>query len=280
MPDEVLMGAGSGAATGAAMGTMVLPGWGTAIGGVVGGAAGALGGLGAKSQRKSQEKALKAQQAAVNAEIQARNKDIGTTRAAFGDVWRLGQGAPGAFQDRATTIARNSQIAGGIESQASAVRDAADASLNEQAQQAAVQAKAASLNRGLIGSSLDESSRKMLLSEFAGGRAGVADAAEATRQGGWQNVQGQQAQMEALAAGGQRMGDLLASTKLKSEIAGANAQIPVTTFGNLLNTGINVTNAGLVNGAQGSQGFNAFRLPGLANFSTKSVAQGASTSKD
>lgn len=279
MPDEVLMGAGSGAATGAGMGAMVGGPWGAAIGGVVGGVAGGISGLGAKSQRKSQEKALKAQQRAIEAEIAARNKDIGTTRAAFGDVWRLGQGAPGTFQDRATTIARNSQIAGGIESQASAVRDAADASLNEQAQQAAVQAKAASLNRGLLGSSLDESSRKLLLSQFAGGRASVADAAEAAREGGWQSVQSKQAQMEALAAGGQRMDSVLSGTKIKSEIAGANAQIPVTTFGNLLNTGINVANAGLLSGAQGGQGFNAFRLPGLANVSTKNVAQGASTSK-
>ena len=299
MPDEILMGAGSGAASGAAMGSMVLPGWGTAIGAGVGALAGGIAGAGQKSQRKAQEKQLKAQQKAIFEEITARNKDVGATRAAFGDVWSLGRtdgGAdavtknslgdwgsqlqtPSAFQDRAQTLLRHSQIAGGIDSQADAVRDAASSTLNEDAQRAAVATRAASLNRGLIGSSLDEGARKLLLSQFAGGRAQAADAGEQATEAGWQGIRSKQAQLEAQAAGGQRMGSLLASTNLKSEIAGANAQIPVTTFGNLLNTGINLTNAGVLSGAQGGQGFNAFRLPGLANTSTKNVAQGASTSK-
>jgi len=54
---NTLKSAGSGAAAGAAVGTMILPGFGTVAGGLIGGAAGLIGGLfgGASRKRKALE---------------------------------------------------------------------------------------------------------------------------------------------------------------------------------------------------------------------------------
>ena len=49
---NALSGAGSGAATGAIIGSEILPGWGTAIGGIAGGALGLFGGAQANSMRR------------------------------------------------------------------------------------------------------------------------------------------------------------------------------------------------------------------------------------
>lgn len=73
-----LTGAGGGALSGAAIGTAILPGWGTVIGGVIGGVAGFLGGGGEKAAKK----AAKAQAAEIrraaeeNRRVQTRAANI------------------------------------------------------------------------------------------------------------------------------------------------------------------------------------------------------------
>ncbi len=182
------------------------------------------------------------------------------------------------YQKRDKTLLAHSGIAGGIERRADAVRDAGMADLTGGAQQAAVAQRAASASRGLLGSSLDESARKMLLAQYSGGRASVASAAEGTREAGWQGVRSRQRQLEGAAMGGQRMNSVLGRTSVASEIAGARAQLPVTFFGNLLNSGLGIADMGLRAGAQGGQGFDAFRL-GLPGSGKGDQAAGATTSK-
>jgi hypothetical protein len=143
-------------------------------------------------------------------------------------------------------------------------------------QQAAAAVRGTTLDRGLMGSSLDESARKSLLAQYAGGRAAVANAAEGTRQGGWDQLKSSQLGLEGSALSGQRMGGVLGSMTQSSQIAGARAQLPYTTFGNLLNTGLGLARQGAIAGEQGGQGFGAF-MPRLA--STQSKTQGGVTSK-
>lgn len=68
----------SGAASGAALGTTVLPGWGTVIGGVVGAGAGAFQMKEMKKRRISQQRLAKAR---MSREIGARETAMGHTRA-------------------------------------------------------------------------------------------------------------------------------------------------------------------------------------------------------
>lgn len=59
-------GAATGAASGAAAGTMVMPGWGTAIGAGLGAISGGLGGLGADKRKKAEAAARRRLRRAVN----------------------------------------------------------------------------------------------------------------------------------------------------------------------------------------------------------------------
>jgi hypothetical protein len=227
--------------TGALIGTAILPGFGTVAGGAIG-------------------KALGRKKGRVETPYDKRRQD-----AAF-------------YQKRDKTLQAHSSIAGGIERRADAVRDAGSADLTAGAQQAAVAQRGASLSRGLMGSSLDESARRHLLTTYAGGRSNVAAAAEGSRVAGWQGIRSRQAQLEAAARGGQRLGSVLSRTNVAGEVAGARAQLPYTVFGNLLNTGIGIADMGLRAGAQGGQGFDAFRL-GLPGAGKGDQAAGATTSR-
>ena len=277
------MGVGSGAASGALMGTMIMPGVGTAVGAVAGGLMGALGGMGQNSAAKAQRAALEAQKRAQEAEMRRRAQGVAGAREAFGDVWSFGKPTgdydPSKFQDLNKTIMRHGQLAGGIESQAQAVRDAGTSQLTGAGQQAAVAQRGASLDRGLLGSSLDESARKMLLSQYAANRSGVAQATEAAREGGWGAMKGQQAAFESAARGGADISGQMRSLSTASQIAGARSQMPYIAFGNLLNTGMGVLDAGARGEASGGRGLTALGLPRLGLAGVGDRAGGATTSR-
>jgi hypothetical protein len=160
-------------------------------------------------------------------------------------------------------ILRHGQIAGNIESNAQAVRDAGMAQLTGAGQQAAVAQRAASVSRGLLGSSLDDSARRTLLGQYAANRANVTQATEAARQSGWDAVRGQQHAFEAAARGGADVNSQLQRLSVASQIAGARAQMPYITFGNLLNSGMALLDAGMRSEAAGGRGLTALGLPRL-----------------
>lgn len=278
---EVGMGALGGAASGAMMGAMVGGPVGAVAGGVIGLGVGALGGVGQSKARKAQEAAIRAQQEMVRAEMGRRAQGVAKARETFGDVWSFAnkdinaknkfqtsgewydQQDPSKFQNLGKTITRHGEIAGGIESQAGVVREAGQQQLGDSAQQAAVANRASMANRGLMGSSLGESAKQALLAQYAGNRANLAAGVEATRQGGWDAIRSRQAQFENMAQGGQRITGQQMAGANASAIAGARAQMPVATFGNLLNTGLGVFQAGALAEAQGGAGLSALGLPKL-----------------
>ena len=92
--DAKVQGAGAGALIGAAAGSMIMPGWGTAIGAVAGGL---LGAFSAKSSSNSKAKELqyKAGIARINAQIARQNADW-TRRA--GEVGAQQKGMEGRFR--------------------------------------------------------------------------------------------------------------------------------------------------------------------------------------
>lgn len=275
MANELLVGTGTGAASGALMGAPLGP-WGALVGGLIGAGAGALGGMGQKKANKNAKNALKQQQAVIQGEIHARNQDVGAVRAKFGDVGGL-KTAPTTGQSAVQTLQNHGDLAGGIEGQATATRDAGLQQLTGAGQQAAASQRGISLSRGLMGSSLDESARQVLLSQYAGGRSDVATATEGVRDAGWQGVQRQQLGLEDKALGGQRMGGILEAMRQDSQIAGARAQMPYTEFGNLLSTGLGLARAGAVAGEEGSSGGKAFIPGGLP--SKSSATQGGTVSR-
>lgn len=293
----VAMGAGTGAASGAAMGAMVGGPVGALVGGGVGMIAGGIGGLGQAKADKAAKAALEAQQNQIRNEMRRRAQGVGKTRETFGDVWsfankdinaanKMKTGGefydpqdPSKFQSLKKTVTRHGEIAGGVESQADAVRDAGQQQLTGGAQQAAVANRASIANRGLMGSSLADSAKQQLLAQYAGGRANVAGATEGARQGGWDAVRGQQMQMEGMANAGANIAPNQAATGAASAIAGARAQMPVAMFGNLLNTGLGVFQQGALAEAQGGQGLAALGLPKLGvGPGSQNQAQGAFTS--
>jgi len=160
-------------------------------------------------------------------------------------------------------ILRHGQIAGNIESNAQVVRDAGMAQLTGEGQRAAVAQRAASLSRGLLGSSLDDSARRALLSQYAANRANVAQATEAARRSGWGAMRGQQQAFEAAARSGADINAQLQRMSVASQIAGARAQMPYVAFGNLLNSGIALLDAGMRTEAAGGRGLTALGLPRL-----------------
>jgi hypothetical protein len=185
-----------------------------------------------------------------------------------------------AFRARqSATIARHGQLAGGIESNATAVRDAGAAQLTGAGQQAAVAQRGASLDRGLMGSSLDESARKALLGQFVAGRSNVAQAAESARQGGWDALKSGQNQFEAIARGGSDITGQMRGISTANQLAGARAQMPYALFGNLLSSGMGVFGAGARSEAAGGAGFSALGLPKLGLGATGNKPIGASVSK-
>lgn len=258
MADPILVGAGTGAASGAAMGGMVGGPWGALAGGVIGGLAGGIGGAGQKDAAKKAKRAQQAQEAAMAAEIRRREQGVALARQQFGDVWNMGK-----HQDLNATVLRHGQLAGGIEDRAVAVRDAGTANLTGAGQQAAVQQRAASLDRGLLGSSLDESARKVLLGQFAGNRAGVAQATEGAREAGWGAARTAQAGFEAAARGGQDITGQLRALSTAGQIDAERGQLPYVAFSNLLNNGIGILDAGARSEAAGGKGISAFGLPKL-----------------
>jgi hypothetical protein len=276
-------GVGAGAASGALMGTMIAPGVGTAVGAVAGGLMGAMGAMGQNSAAKAQRAALEAQKRAMEAEMRRRATGVANAREAFGDVWSFGKPTgdydPSKFQNLDKTIMRHGQLAGGIESNAQAVRDAGTSQLTGAGQQAAVAQRGASLDRGLLGSSLDESARKMLLSQYAANRSGVAQATEGARQGGWDAVKGQQQAFESAARGGSDITGQMRSISTASQIAGARSQMPYIMFGNLLSSGMGVLDAGARSEAGGGRGFTALGLPKLGLAGAPDRAVGATTSR-
>lgn len=177
------------------------------------------------------------------------------------------------------TILRHGQLAGGIESNAQAVRDAGMSQLAGAGQQAAVAQRGASLDRGLLGSSLDESARKMLLAQYAANRAGVAQATEDARDSGWRALKQQQAMFENAARGGSDISAQMRSLATAGQIAGARAQMPYIAFGNLLNTGMGVLDAGARSEAAGGRGLTALGLPRLGLAGAGDRASGATTSR-
>ena len=88
-------GALSGAASGAAAGTMIMPGWGTAIGGVIGGAAGLLGGMGGDKAAAAKRAAAKRLQRA-QARYGAQTTELNT--AAGAEAGQMGQDYHPALQ--------------------------------------------------------------------------------------------------------------------------------------------------------------------------------------
>jgi hypothetical protein len=278
---EIGGGAAGGAASGAMMGAMVGGPIGAVAGGVIGLGVGALGGMGQRKARKAQEAAIRAQQDMVRQEMGRRAQGVGAARETFGDVWSFANGDinsqnrlktsgewydqqdPSKFQSLDKTVMRHGQLAGSIESQAGAVREAGQTDLTGAAQRAGTLNRASMLNRGLMGSSLGDSAKQQLLAQYAGGRANLAGAVEGTRQAAWGGLRDRQAQFEAMAQGGQRITNQQMAGANASAIAGARSQMPIATFGNLLNTGLGVFQAGAMAEAQGGQGLAALGLPQL-----------------
>ena len=276
MANEVAVGAGSGAVAGVGVGTAIMPGWGTVIGGVAGGAIGGLGGYAQMQKRLSDDRALAGQRAAIKREVGRRQKTVGSVRKTFGDLWSMEKDRRG---DIAGATKRHGELAGAVENEASAVRDFGTLDTAQGASSAAAGVRGASLNRGLLGSSLNQSAREQLLAGYAGGLGNVAAATEDSRQGSWDALKDRQLGMEGLATPGADIGNLLRSSEAASAIAGARKQIPVTYFGNLLNTGIGVADAGARAEAQGGVGLRAL-MPGLGAKKTAvgNTASGATTS--
>jgi len=275
--DPVLMGAGSGAASGAAMGAMLAPGtMGLSIpaGMIIGGAMGALGGMGQKSADKSAADALKAQQEAIAKEMKARAAGIGAARSTFGDINSYGQSFnggsgfakmrdPSKYQDIGKTLQNRSVIQGGIDQQAGAVRDAGRMGITGAAQAAGANTRAVGASRGLMGSSIDQGARQNLLGSYAGARADLAGHVQATKQGGWDAIRGQQNAFEGAAAGGSRIQGQLGSLSALGTISGARAQQPMAAMGNMLNMGLGTLNQGMLAEAQGGQGMQALGMPSM-----------------
>jgi hypothetical protein len=182
------------------------------------------------------------------------------------------------WQNLNKTITRHGELAGGIEQQAGAVRDAGQVNLTGNAQQAAVANRGSIASRGLMGSSLADSAKQGLLAQYAGGRANVAQAAENTRQSGWDALANRQQQMEALAQGGGNLSNTMAAQQGASAIAGARQQIPYATFGNLLNTGMGIFQQGAMAEAKGGAGFGALGLPDVGVRGKQNAATGGQTS--
>ena len=167
------------------------------------------------------------------------------------------------WQNLQKTVDTHGQIAGGIESNANAVRDAGQQQLTGAAQQANVQNKGNIIERGLLGSSLGDSAKQNLLAQYAGGQANVAAGTEAARQGGWDANKALQQQYESMARGGSDISGQLRAQSQAGQIAGAGAQMPYTMFGNLLNTGVGLIDSGARAEAQGGMGLQALGLPSL-----------------
>ena len=283
-------GAAQGAMTGAMMGGAMGNGPGAVAGAAVGLGMGLLAGRGAKKAKAAQEEAIRVQQEQIRAEMTRRGQAVGATRQQFGDVWSMGQkfnggAGPGAavdpsqFQDKNKTLQSHAMIAGGIEDNAAAVRDMSSQQLTGGAQAAQVAGTASVLNRGLLGSSLDEANKAQLLAQYAGGRANIAGATEDTRDAGNQAVKQQQLGMESMANQGGDIGNILRSTGQASAIQGAMGQMAPTAFGNLLNAGMGYATSAAAASAKGSAGFDAFGLPSLTNkFAPRNRAAGGSTS--
>jgi hypothetical protein len=253
---------------------MVAPGWGTLIGAGVGALGGAIGGMGAAQAQKAQQRALQEQQDAIRNEVTRRAQGVADTRAKFGDLWSSEVGGagglhvgapigPGGSQDLGKTLESHSLISGEIEGQAGAARDLGRIGLTDTAQQAAAAVRGSSAARGLAGSSLDESNRKMLLGHYAGGRANLAAGTEQARQSGTNAIQTQQQGMENLIGGGGDISGQLRSLSTAGAIAGAAGQIAPTAWGNLFNTGIGLVGQGAKAEAGGGLGVQALGLPAL-----------------
>lgn len=95
---EAGQGAAAGAASGAAAGTMIMPGWGTAIGAVAGGA---LGYFGASKKKKAMSGQLAKQRAAIKAEEARRNARMSEDQAFFGGLATERSGELGTTMDSA-----------------------------------------------------------------------------------------------------------------------------------------------------------------------------------
>lgn len=258
------------------------------IGMAVGALGGALGGMGQDAAAKAQQAAIEAQQRAIAQEMKQRAKGVGATRAQFGDINAWGQkfngGSgfaaakdPSKYQDLGTTLQNRSAIAGGIQGNVEATTAAGKVDLTGAAQQGAASIRQASASRGLLGSSLDTSAKQHLLGQYAGGKANLAGAADATRQAGWGAIQGQQAAFENAAQRGANISGQLGALSNAGAIAGARGQQPAVFGANLINTGMGIANYGALAQANGGQGVQALGLPKM-NLPGNKVA-GASTSK-
>lgn len=289
--NEMAGSIGGGAAQGAALGTMVAPGFGTLVGAGVGAIGGLVGGMASKKAKKAKEAAIAEEEAAMRREMVRRGEGVAAVRQQFGDIASMGQhfnggvgpGAaidPSRFQDANKTLLAHSQIAGGIENEAGAVRDAGTQQLTDTAQGSKAQVEGSLASRGLLGSSLDTSAKQMLLSQYAGGRADVAGGTEAVRQGGWDVNKNTQMAFEDVANQGSNVGDLLRSTGQTSAIQGATGQIPYTLFGNLLNTGLGVATNATAASAQGGSGLSTVGIndASLRPRTQRNYAAGGSTS--
>jgi hypothetical protein len=261
--DAVLMGAGTGAMSGAMMGGMMGGVPGAVVGGVAGGAMGALGGMGQQKADDAAQKALKAQQAAILAEMQRRANGVGKARQTFGDINNRGKVAGlNTNQNLGKTLEARSQIQGNIDQGAHAVRDLGMQGITDTAQQTGAGIRQASASRGLMGSSLDASAKQSLLSGYTNARSGLAGAVDATRQAGWNGIQGQQQAFEA-AAGGGNINPQMGSISTAGMAAGAQGQMGATMAGNMLGQGIGLLNYGALAEANGGQGIQAMGLPSL-----------------
>lgn len=255
------------------MGTMLMPGWGTAIGGVAGGAMGALGGLGQASAEKAARRAQKAQEAAIRAEMRRRAEGIGKARETFGDISSYGQAfsgglGPAAAQDPSThqdigkTLNARANIQGQIDTEASAALDAGRQDLTSSTQQAAAGVRQAAASRGLMGSSIDTGAKTALLGGLAGGKSNLAASVDAVKRGGWNAVNSSQQGFEA-AAGGGNISPQMGSLSTASLAAGARGQMGTAMLGNMVGQGLGVLRHGALAEAQGGQGLRALGLPSL-----------------
>lgn len=282
-------GAASGAASGAAMGSMMGPGYGTLVGGIIGGIGGAIGGMGQASAAKAQAEALQAQREAIRAEQIAKAKGIGAAREKFGDVSQWGQKFtsvgdqytrahdPSKFQDIGKTLANRSAIAGGVEQQVGAMRDASRQGITNATQQGAAGMRASLAGRGLFGSSLDVSAKQNLLAQYGGARSQLAGAAEGVRQSSYGAVKATQNAFEGAAQSGGNIQNQLNALSTASSIASARGQQGAAFGANLINAGMGVANYGALAQANGGVGVQAFGLPKM-NLPGNKVA-GATTSK-
>lgn len=278
-------GALTGAASGAAMGSLAGP-WGAAIGGGVGLLTGALGGLGQAKADKAQQEAIAQQEAAIRAEMRQRAKGVGSVRAKFGDISSFGQkfsggsgvGAavdPSKFQDIGKTLGNRSNIAGSIEGQVGALRDAGGVDLTSAAQQGSAALRASMAARGLQGSSLETSGKEGLLGAYAGGRADLASGLQGARQGAWGSLMDQQRGFEGAANSGGNIQGQLATLSTQGAISGARAQQPIVAAGNLLNMGLGLTREAALASANGGQGWGAL----LPSINPKASNSGVTTAK-